>query len=95
MGTPWKKGFRWHWLLEPPVLIAVFLPAAIVISRLWPQEPFMWPCLYAGGIGIGVRTGVWVASHIRPNSNMVEAPQLFTLFWLPIIFLELMWVLLG
>ena len=83
------------WLLEPPVLIAVYLPVAIVMWRLWAREPSMWPYLYAGPTLIGARTGVWLASRIRPGSNIVEAPQLFTLFWLLIIFCELMWVLFG
>jgi hypothetical protein len=93
MGASQTRGFSWYWLIEPPVLVAVFVPAAIVILRFRPHPPFTWLWLYAGAIVIGARTGCWLRERIRPNSNPVVAPPLFTLFWLLIILSEMLWLL--
>ncbi len=93
MGAPRARDFSWYWFIEPSVLVAVFLPVAIVVFRFRPHPPFMWLWLYAGAGVIAIRTGGWLRARIRPGSNPVAAPPLFTLFWLLIILSELLWLL--
>lgn len=85
-----RTGFRWYWFLGPEVLISVYGFVAIVVYRLWPYEPFAWRCLLIGAGMLGTTIGTYSQWIRRPG--VVKAPPLFTLFWLLIIFLELMWV---
>jgi len=90
MEAPGKTGFRWYWLLGPEVLISAYGLADIVIFRFWPREPFMWRCLGVVAAAVGAGIAYYWGLLRRPGS--VKAPPLFKLFWLLIIFLELMWV---